>query len=747
MKQHYLRHCLMILFIMLAGIFNLNAQHVIRGKVVDVESRQPLDAATVSINSTDNKSVTDEHGNFIIKTTQQNIIINVSHIGYKTYNAEISPKNEMTIEMLPDVLKLDEIKLQNSSAAKFSSLAKIDLTLKPAKNTQELMRIVPGLFIAQHAGGGKAEQIFLRGFDCDHGTDIQVSVDGLPVNMVSHAHGQGYADAHFIIPETINTIDFGAGPYYTQHGNLNTAGYVSFSTYKSIPNSVVQIEGGRFNTYRTLTMLDLLKKNKDRQSAYIAGEFNYTDGPTESKQAFNRFNVFGKYNLKISEATQFTASASAFKSKWYASGQIPERAVDAGIIDRFDSIDPSEGGNTERYNINLQSTTIFKKNLSWESQAFFSRYIFNLYSNFTFFLNDSVNGDGINQAEKRNIIGLHSKLKHQYFFRNAQLQSTEGIGIRYDATKNSMLAHQVERQFIDYVSLGDIDEANLFAFTQHQLSIGNWFFDAGIRLDFFSFDYKNKLNMPQQPSQQKVMLSPKLNIQYTINRSVQLYVKGGNGFHSNDTRVVVANEGKEILPAAYGLDAGIILKPIKNLYLNIAAWYLHLDQEFVYVGDEAVVEPGGKTQRRGIDFIARYQVNKYLFANFNFNFTRPRAIGEPKGANYIPLAPTLTSTGGLFYKQAKGFNGSISYRYIKDRPANEYNSIVAKGYFIMDAAISYTKKQYEIGLVLENLFDAKWNEAQFATESRLQHESVSVTELHYTPGNPFFIKAKFAVYF
>lgn len=746
MSQYYLKHCKFIFFLLLLASINVSAQNMISGKVVDVESRQPLNAATISVIGTRNTSITDEHGNFMIKVVQENMNLQISHIGYKPYAVEISSKSDLLIEMQPDVLNLDEIKLQTNSVAKFSSLAKIDLTLNPVKNTQELMRIVPGLFIAQHAGGGKAEQIFLRGFDCDHGTDVEVSVDGMPVNMVSHAHGQGYADAHFIIPETINIIDFGAGPYYTQHGNLNTAGYVAFSTYKNIANSVVQMEGGSFNTFRLLAMLDLLKKNKDKQSAYLAGEFNYTDGPTESKQAFNRFNVFGKFNLRISEATQFTASASAFKSKWYASGQVPERAVDAGIIDRFGSIDPSEGGNTERYNINLQTTTSLKKGLLWENQVFYSRYIFNLYSNFTFFLYDSINGDGINQAEKRNLMGINSKIKKQYFFGNTALQSTEGIGLRYDATKNSMLAHQVDRKFIDYVTLGDIKEANLFAFTEHQLSTGQWLFDAGVRWDYFSFSYFDKLN-PQQPTQHKAILSPKLNIQYTVNKSMQLYVKGGKGFHSNDTRVVVANNGQEILPAAYGLDAGIILKPTKNLYLNIAAWYLHLDQEFVYVGDEGVVEPGGKTKRQGIDFIARYQVNKFLFANVNFNFTRSRAIGEPKGANYIPLAPVVTSTGGLYYKKSTGFNGSISYRYIKDRPANEDNSIVAKGYFITNATINYTKNQFEFGVILENLFNVKWNEAQFATESRLLHEPAPVTELHFTPGIPFLIKAKFAVSF
>ncbi|MGG9962539.1 TonB-dependent receptor [Ferruginibacter sp. SUN106] len=723
------------------------AQTMLKGKVVDAQSRQPLEAASVSVISNDNdKALTDEYGNFLLKTKSQHTNIAVSHIGYKTYTATTTG-NLLIIELQPDAIKLEDVKLQATGTSKFSSLAKIDLALSPVKNTQELLRLVPGLFIAQHAGGGKAEQIFLRGFDCDHGTDVQVSVDGMPVNMVSHAHGQGYADSHFIIPETINNIDFGAGPYYTQHGNLNTAGYVAFSTFKNIPKSLVQIEGGNFNSFRTLAMIDLLKKNKDKQSAYIAGEFNYTDGPTQNKQNFNRINVFTKYNAAITANTNLSFSASAFKSKWDASGQVPERAIESGLIDRFGSIDPSEGGNTERYNANLTVTHQFKNGATLDNQVFLNRYAFNLYSNFSFFLNDPVNGDEINQAETRNIFGYSSKIKQKYFFGKWTLTSTDGIGVRHDATDESKLAHVVKRQFLNYIKLGDIKETNVYAFTQQQATVGNWVIDAGVRFDYFHFNYYDRLNVQQMPSQAKSIVSPKLNIQYNISKTVHVYVKAGKGFHSNDTRVVIANDGKQILPAAYGTDFGVILKPAKDLLLNIAAWNLYLDQEFVYVGDDGNVEPSGRTKRQGLDIIARYQFTKYLFANANINFTKPRARDEAKGQDYIPLAPTATSTGGLFYKKQTGFNGGIKYRYIKSRPANEDNSVVAKGYFLLDASINYTQPKYEIGLSVENLFNIKWNEAQFATESRLQNEPNAITELNFTPGTPLFAKVKLAVFF
>jgi hypothetical protein len=739
-----MRIILLVLFA--SWCISIDAQSILNGRVIDSGSRQPLEGAIVyEKNNSNNKTITDKFGNYNLHLHNPSDSVGVNFMGYKPVTQNAS---STLIQLIPDIIRLKDVVLtQTNIQQNFGAIAKIDLDVKPVKNSQELMRVVPGLFVAQHAGGGKAEQIFLRGFDCDHGTDIAVSVDGVPVNMVSHAHGQGYADSHFIIPETVSVIDYGTGPYYTQQGNLNTAGYVAFSTYNSIPQSRILLEAGQFDTYRALAIVDLLKKNKDKQNAYIAGEFNYTNGPTDNPQNFNRFNLFGKYNLAITDNTQLSLSGSAFKSKWDASGQIPTRAVEEGIIDRFGSIDPSEGGHTARYNANASLNHRFGNDVNWYNQVYYSRYIFSLFSNFTFYLNDAVNGDEIHQAEKRNVFGYLSKIEKKYFFDDWSLHSFYAAGIRYDVTDSSQLSHVVKREFLSYTKLGNINEANGYAYVQQQINAGKWLIDAGVRFDIFNFKYKDLLSAQQMPSQTKSIISPKLNIQYEVSKDWQLYVKGGKGFHSNDTRVVVAQDGHEILPAAYGVDLGIIIKPVNNLIVNIAAWYLYLEQEFVYVGDDGNVEPSGKTCRQGLHLIARYQISKGLFANVNVNLTKGRAPGEAKGEDHIPLAPTFTSTGGLYYKKKTGFNGGISYRYIKDRPANEDNSIIAKGYFVADASVNYSTRRYEIGVAIDNLFNAKWNEAQFATGSRLYNETAPVTELNFTPGNPFMIRARFSVFF
>jgi hypothetical protein len=737
--------CIIILACVSSGF----SQQLYKLRVIDEKTAEPIEAATVKLLPSGATTVSDKQGNCIVKSTGDIVYIMVSSIGYKSEMISVAgTASSVTIQLKQGIVDLSELVISPASSSfRFNTISKIDLSTRPVKSSQELLRIVPGLFIAQHQGGGKAEQIFLRGFDIDHGTDINISVDGLPVNMVSHAHGQGYADLHFVIPELVKNVDYGKGPYYAGYGNFNTAGYVNLQTINKLDKNRIQVEAGQFNTFRSLVMMNLLNINNSRQNAYIAGEFLYSDGPFKSPQHFTRFNIQGKYNLSVNSDNDLSVTLSSFSSKWDASGQVPARAVNRGMIDRFGAIDDTEGGNTGRTNAAIKLTSKLKNGSAIENQFFYSRYNFNLFSNFTFFLNDPVNGDQIKQKEKRNIIGYNGVYTKQEEWKGFRVSSTKGLGFRYDRTGNSELSHTLNKSAtLQEIQRGNVKELNAFAYIDEKVQKGNWLFNTGIRFDYFHFAYQDKLN-PRQPGRSKTIISPKLNIEYNISKSLQAYVKTGKGFHSNDTRVVVASSGKEILPAAYGSDLGVMWKPLPGLLINSALWYLYLQQEFVYVGDEGVVETAGKTKRYGIDFSARYQFSKNLFADADWNFSRARSIEAAKGKNFIPLAPILTSTGGISYKHTTGLNGSLRYRYIKSRPANEDNSVTAKGYLISDLALNYTQQKYEAGIVIENIFNTKWNEAQFETTSRLKNESQPVTELHYTPGVPFFLKARVAFFF
>jgi outer membrane cobalamin receptor len=729
------------------------SQGAIQGRVIDKNSKEPLELAYVRWSNTTQGIVTNKQGFFTLNKPAHNQAdsLIISFIGFTTQEIKTNAGSTIVVEMEKGSINLQEVVITpQSAAASFHTISKIDLNLHPVRSAQDILRTVPGLFIGQHQGGGKAEQIFLRGFDIDHGTDINVTVDGLPVNMVSHAHGQGYADLHFLIPELTGNVDYGKGPYYTQYGNLGTAGYVSMNTVNSLDKSTVKLEGGQFNTLRGLAMIDLLSDRQKQKgtNAYVASEFLYSDGPFDAAQHFKRFNIFGKLNTNIGKANKLTLIGSILNSGWDASGQIPERAVKSGQIGRFGYIDNTEGGYTNRTNASAKLTSYLSQNTTWENQAFYSNYNFNLHSNFTFYLNDPVNGDQIRQREGRNIFGYHSKLSHETTLGKWNLQSVYGTGFRLDQTRSTELSHTINRNTVqEYMQLGDIRETNAFVYVDESIEKDRWRFNIGARLDYLNFHYFDKLTTGQSPDQQKAIVSPKLNIQYTLNTKAQLYLKTGKGFHSNDARVVVFNRGYDILPAAYGADLGVLLKPTRNLLVNVAAWYLYLQQEFVYVGDEGVVEPSGKTKRIGIDLSARYQFNNWLFADVNVNLAKPRSMEAQKGENYIPLAPSFTSTGGLNWQFKNGLNGSLRYRHMHDRPANSANSVVAKGYTVTDLSVNYTKKKYEIGLAIENLFNVQWNETQFDTESRLKDEPAPVSEIHFTPGTPFFARMKLAMFF
>ncbi|WP_179348307.1 TonB-dependent receptor [Winogradskyella pacifica] len=711
----------------------------VKGRVVN-ELNQPLEAAYVYNQTSESHAHSSENGVFVIANTKLGDSLRIGLLGYKTRIIALESIENLNFILEEKAFQLDEMVITEELNT-VSTISRLDLNVTPVNSTQEVLRKVPGLFIGQHAGGGKAEQLFLRGFDIDHGTDVSISVDGMPVNMVSHAHGQGYSDLHFVIPETVNKIDFGKGGYYAQEGDFNTAGYVNFKTKDYLKESEVSFSVGQFNTMRTVGLFNLLEDTKN-QNAYVALEYINTDGPFESPQNFNRLNLFGKYVMFSPENDKLTLTASHFTSRWDASGQIPQREVDNGNISRFGAIDDTEGGQTERTNLNVTFDKYIDDHTSLSANAFYSHYAFELYSNFTFFLEDPINGDQIYQKEDRNIFGANTAITHTTFLGDTELTLTSGIGLRHDISDDVELSRTLNRSTtLENIQLGDINQTNIDAFVNAEFEFGKFKVAPALRLDYFKFMYNDALQSNYQTlAETKTIVSPKLNFYYNAQDNLQLYLKSGLGFHSNDTRVVVANGGEDILPRSYGADLGSVWKPFPKLVVNSALWYLFLEQEFVYVGDAGIVEPSGKTRRFGLDLGLRYQLTDWLFLDTDATLTNARSVDDPDGENYIPLAPDFTLIGGLSVDDLNGFSGGLRFRYLDDRAANEDNSIVAEGYMVTDFNVNYKLNNITLGFAIENLFDVDWNETQFATESRLQNEAQSVEEIHFTPGTPFFLK-------
>ena len=743
-----MRPAITLYFVLFIGSLWASNGNRIEGKVLDGATHSPLAGATVFLEGAHLQTITNQLGLFQFDRLSPGIYrLSVRYLGYALKSEELvvtesETPTQVVVPLESVGIELPAVEVSPSNDGRLQTLGAIDLHARPVQSAQDLLELVPGLFIAQHAGGGKAEQIFLRGFDLDHGTDIAISVDGMPVNMVSHAHGQGYADLHFLIPETLERIDFQKGGYQSEVGNLSTAGSVDFHTKQALDQSLVKLEAGQFNTFRGLAMIDLLPAS-GRHRAYAAAEGLFTDGYFESPQDFHRINLFGKYRALLSERQSLESSLSYFQSRWNASGQIPYRAVTGGAIGRFGAIDDTEGGETSRANLQLRFLQQLNNGWLWTNQGYYTHYEFELYSNFTFFANDPINGDQIRQRERRESFGYHSSLQSDYRLGTLAASSRSGLQLRYDRIDELELSHTKDRRItLDPLALGAVRELNLAGYVDQDLQLtSRLHFSGGLRFDLFRFQYDDELEQLPGKAVTKGIASPKLSLAYRLSPKTSLYLRSGMSFHSNDSRVVVAQKGEQVLPRSYGADLGIQSKLTPRLLIDLAAWWLRLEQEFVYVGDEAVVEPSGRSARSGFDLSARWQLWEWLFIDSDLHFSFGRAVDEPEGENHLPLAPAWTGSGGLRVETAGGWGGSLRYRLLADRPANEDYSLTAEGYFLLDLLVNYRRGPWEAALTVQNLLDRSWEEAQFATTSRLFDEPEAIEEIHFTPGHPFFLKA------
>jgi len=726
--------------------------------VIDSLSKEPLQDAVIREIPSGRSFQARKDGICPVSANTDSII--VSYIGYRTKKLKLARKICDTIVLKRYLVQLQDVAIVNGTRLDtYRLLSSIDLNLQPVKSAQDLLRLIPGLFIAQHMGGGKAEQIFIRGFDADHGTDINISVDGMPVNMVTHAHGQGYADLHFVIPETVESYDFGKGPYYADKGDFTTAGFVSYASKSSVPENEIKLQAGKFDSFRMMEIAKLKNSlgRPNGESAYIAADELYSNGgPFEFPEHFDRLNLFGKYVKKIGDNNVVTADFFAFHSKWRSSGEIPDRALSEGYVNsRFGVIDSAQGGLTDRVGLILKMVSDIRNGWSMTNNAYLTYYDFSLISNFTFYYYFPDQGDEFRQSEKRKLAGYNGTLTNSKDFGSLLLTTDFGSGIRLDHISPIRMDHMEDGNFLAAFRIDDANEYNGNLWADETLKTGKWLFNLGVRLDYFVFNVKNLLPTDTSAvsgTTEKGTVSPKINISYNVNDQVLLYIKSGKGFHSNDARVVTANKGFEVLPAAYGADLGINYKPLKNLFINAAGWYLFLQQEFRFGQDlsdqlEGPISPSGRTARLGVDLSVRYQINPWLFANLNGNLAHARYLDSARGHNYVALAPTFTSTAGLNFHSKNGFYGGISYRYLHDRPGDSDNTLTARGYFITDLTVNYRHKNYELGLAIENLFNVVWDESQIAYIARLKNEANAVEQISYTPGVPFFPKLKFTRYF
>ncbi len=724
----------------------------VKGIIADIETQ--LTIPKVKVQTISNVSTSNENGEFSITPSKFPVKLIFSLKGYipKTITLKKAKRN-LQVHLEREATQLSEIVIDSKSDRTLGvqKVSKISLQLRPISSAHDYLRTVPGLFIAQHAGGGKAEQIFLRGFDNDHGTDFAVLVDDIGVNLSSHAHGQGYADLHFLIPETVQTADYYKGPHEVSLGNYAVSGAAKFSSKDKLNRNLVKLEYGQYNFARALAMISLVNQNdfltKNEESAYIAIEGTFNKSFFESDQNLRRLNTFTKYNVSLSKNHELKTSISTFHSDWNASGQIPLRAVQSGFIDRFGAIDDQEGGDTKRIHLNIQLNSEISDRTNLTNQLYYVSNKYNLFSNFSFFQNDPVNGDMVHQVEDRNIYAYQGNLVVKNAFEIPNSVTTLGWSVQYNQNDIG-LNNTVGRTLRNVVNKFEFKETNYGLFLKERIQITNKITAlAGVRGDFFNFNSTELFPTPQKGNTTAFRLSPKLNIYYDATENLQLYAKASSGFHSNYSNAAVTNKNVSPLPRAIGYDLGTEFKIGKNFVGNLAAFYLQSDAEFVFGSDGFEFENKGRSRRIGSEASFRYQPFPYFWLDTDLNYSLGTLLDAPKTENKIPTAPRFTSTGGATIRLQNGINGSLRYRYLGERPLIEDESVIGQHYFITDLVVNYTTSKYQIGLSIENLFDNEWREAVFYDSSQLQGEPQPVDDIHFTPGTPFLGKLSFTYFF
>jgi outer membrane receptor protein involved in Fe transport len=642
-----------------------------------------------------------------------------------------------------------EVKARRSvTASNHQTVRDRDLKQRVIMEPSDILKVTPGLVTSTHAGGGKANQYFIRGFDADHGTDLAIWVDGMPVNNVSHGHGQGYADLNFIIPEIYDRVEVDKGPYNVQYGDFATAGVVKMASRNFMPENMVSLRGGMFGTSRALAVATL---NAPLKPLVAAEVFRY-DGPYDNPEDLERYNVYLKAPMPAGAGNQLSLTLMGYGNSWNASGQIPLREVEAGRLSKWGTEDPTDGGNSQRYSASLDYSSMPTPNEQIAISAYYIDYNLSLYSNFTFFARDSVMGDQINQQDDRSVMGMNASYRKRASLFGMPTSTLIGMGSRFDRIE-TRLAYTKERVAFDRKVGALTREGALSAYVMQTFTPSKWLYiEAGSRADLFSFNVEDELHPLGDTSltgaKNASILSPKVNVVVTPVAGTDVFLNYGEGFHSNDARGIISRAAPaRPLTKARGYEAGARTNLFGKLDLAASAWYMDLDGELVWVGDDGGTEERGATTRRGLDAEARYEILDWLWADVDYTASHARYKEDAGGGTAVALAPTKTLCGGLSVAHKSGVHGSLRGQYISDRPATEDESLTAEGYLIFDLGLGWRYRHVEATLNIANLFDSDWRQTQFANESRLPGESGPVADLHIVPGTPFKVQGGLAYFF
>ena len=601
----------------------------------------------------------------------------------------------------------------------------------------ELLEAVPGLIVSQHSGEGKANQFYLRGFNLDHGTDLRTTIDGMLVNQRSHSHGQGWTDVNFLIPELASMLDYRKGPFYAAEGDFSTAGAVNVKYANSLDQGIASFGVGQNGYVRTL--LADSPKWRDGKVLY-ALELMHNNGPFTVGDNYRKRNGVLRYS-EGSEGNGFNVTLMGYSAKWHATDQIPLRAVQAGTLGRFDSIDQSSGGEASRYSVSGAWRQSTGSSLS-QVNAYVVRSRLDLFSNFTYFLDSPANGDQFAQPDRRTTVGINASHSWSANLFGRTAENTMGVQFQNDNINNG-LYNSVARQIISTTRSDRIVQRSLGLYFDNTTQWTEKFRSvAGARVDTFSFNV-NSNNLANSGNTAASKVSPKLNLIFGPWNKTEFYASNGLGFHSNDARGTTITQDPKTGNAAdkvpplvrsKGLELGVRSELIAGLQSALSVYRLDFDSELIFQGDAGTTRAGRASRRTGFEFSNYYKPYRWLTVDADISFAKARFRNDDPVGNRIPGAVEGVASLALAVDGLGPYFGALQMRYFGPRPLLENNSVRSKSTATLNGRIGY-KFNPKLKLEFEgfNLTNRKDSAIDYYYSSRLKGEAAAVNDIHFHP--------------
>ena len=627
-----------------------------------------------------------------------------------------------------------------ADSANVGTVTQKQLEARTVYRPGELLESAPGLVVSQHSGEGKANQFYLRGFNLDHGTDLRTTVDGMLVNQRSHSHGQGWTDLNFLIPELATGLEYKKGPYYANEGDFASAGAVSIRYADSLDRGIASVGLGQ-NGFRRVLLADSPKLGKG--NLLYALEAFHNDGPFVHPDDYRKLNGVLRYS-QGDLGNGFNVAAMGYQAKWNSTDQIAKRAVDAGQLGRFDAIDPTDGGESHRYSVSgawRRST----ETSSTKVNAYLIDWRLDLFSNFTYFLDDPVNGDQFEQPDRRRTTGLNASHTWQMSGLGTESENTVGAQFQNDNIFNGLLSTKA-RQTLSTTRRDHIVETSLGIYAENATRWTPWFRTvAGVRADTYRFDVKSD----REANSGKVtetIANPKLDLIFGPWNKTEFYVNAGGGFHSNDARgTTLTVDPKSGDPAtkvsplvrSRGYELGIRTSVVPGLQTSLSVYQLDFDSELTFAGDAGTTQAGRPSRRTGFELANYYKLSDWLtvdadlaFARARFRDNDPDRIGLriPGSVEGVASVAVAVSNLGPWF-------GAVQFRYFGPRPLIEDNSVRSANTATLNARVGYKiNPSFRVELECFNLTDRKASAIDYYYTSRLRGEpAAGVNDIHFHP--------------